>query len=348
MIDQEDLILRTRNANPTGIGLASRLALGYLQRKGINPASLLAMCGLSSVALADRKRISVISQIDFLNQVSRATKDEWIGLTLAANFDLRELGLLYYVAASSSRLGDALKRLERYVSVANEALIIRIEKGAAYRVSLSYTGVPRHLDRHQAEFLALLLLRLCRRLVGKKIEPLSASFVHPRSGDQRLIQTLFGCPVQFQAYEDELNFDPAVMEIPVAGADPFLNELMVRNCEEAVAARVNNFSRFRTIVENAIAPLLPHGEAQAKKVALGLGLSERTFARRLASEGLSFGEILDQLRRDLAARYLAENLSASHIAWLLGFNQQGSFSHACRRWTGKSPTEHRRSLGRAA
>ena len=171
MIDQEDSILRTRNANPTGISLASRLALGYLQRKGINPASLLAMCGLSSVGLADRKRISVISQIDFLNQVSRATKDEWIGLTLAANFDLRELGLLYYVAASSSRLGDALKRLERYVSVANEALIIRIEKGAAYRVSLSYTECRDTLTATRLSFWRCCSCGSAADLSGKKLNP---------------------------------------------------------------------------------------------------------------------------------------------------------------------------------
>ena len=82
---------------------------------------------------------------------------------------------------------------------------------------------------------------------------------------------------------------------------------------------------------------------EAKTVAHRLGLSERTFARRLAAEGLSFGEILDQLRRDLAVRYLQENLQASQIAWLLGFQQPSAFSHACRRWTGKSPSEFRRA-----
>ena len=52
--------------------------------------------------------------MEFLELVSRATKDDWLGLTLAAEFDLREWGMLYYVAASSHQLEDALKRLERY------------------------------------------------------------------------------------------------------------------------------------------------------------------------------------------------------------------------------------------
>ena len=102
-------------------------------------------------------------------------------------------------------------------------------------------------------------------------------------------------------------------------------------------------SAFRVAVENAIAPLLPHAEAQAKTVADLLNISERTFARRLASERLTFGEVLDGLRRDLAVRYLEQrDLQISEIAWLLGFQQPSAFSHACRRWIGKSPLEFRR------
>ncbi|WP_246779208.1 helix-turn-helix transcriptional regulator [Rhizobium sp. RHZ01] len=110
-----------------------------------------------------------------------------------------------------------------------------------------------------------------------------------------------------------------------------------------MTVRSTNVSPFRTVVENTIAPLSPHAEATTRTVAKRLGLSERTFARRLATEGLSFGEILDQHRRELALRYLEENLQASQIAWLLGFHQPSSFSHACRRWLGKSPSEFRRA-----
>jgi AraC-like DNA-binding protein len=300
------------------------------------------MSGLSRAALSSRQRIKVKSVIDFLERVSRALKDDWLGVTLAADFDLREMGMLYYVAASSQRFGDALKRLDRYERVANEALDLRIAKGTGGRVELSYITVPRHLDRHLMESFAVALLRLCRQLVGRKIVPLAASFVHHRS-DGRKIQQFLGCDVSFGAYVDELRFDASVMDLPLVGYDPFLNDLMVKSCEEAITVRASNTSPFRTEVENTITPLLPHGEAQAKTVAQRMNLSERTFARRLAAEGLSFGEILDQMRRDLAVRYLQEDLRASDITWRLGFQQPSAFSHACRRWTGKSPSEFRRS-----
>jgi AraC-like DNA-binding protein len=324
--------------------------LAALERRNVDPAALLARSGLSSVELADRGRISVISQIEFLELVSDAVGDDWIGLTLAEDFDLRELGMLYYVAASSPRLGDALRRLERYVCLGNEALVARLHRGTACRIGLSYAGVSRHQDRHQIEFLVLVLLRLCRQLVGQRIMPLAVSFIHHRSGDLRRVRTMLGCDVQYDAYADEMSFDAALLELPPVGEDPFLNELMLKSCEDAIAVRASNASPLRTVVENTIAPLLPHAEAQAAKVAKRLGLSERTFARRLAAEGLSFGEILDEMRRELATHYLEEpGLQISQIAWLLGFHQPSAFSHACRRWTGKSPLEHRRAsaLGRA-
>ena len=326
-------------APPTAVGLAARLAVAELQRRNIDPAPLLARCRISAVALASRKRISVSSQVRFLELAAEAVGDDWIGLTLAETVDLRELGMLYYVAASSPGLGDALRRLERYARVGNEALIIKLRKGGACSIGFAYAGISRHLDRHQIELLMAGLLRLCRHLVGQRLMPRFVHFVHHRSDDLQRIRGLFGGEVQFDAGTDEISFDAVVAELPLVDEDPYLNELMVAACEAAMAGRPSNVSPLRTTVENIVAPLLPHAEANAKVVAKKLGLSERTFARRLAAERLSFGGILDDLRRDLAARYLEEpNLQVSQMAWLLGFHQPSAFSHACHRWFRKSPS----------
>ena len=93
-------------------------------------------------------------------------------------------------------------------------------------------------------------------------------------------------------------------------------------------------STIRTRVENAISSLLPHGRVD--DVALSLGMSKRTLARRLSDEKLNFTEVLQQLRRNLAVRYLDDpKLHISKIAWLLGFNEVSAFTHAFKRWTGK-------------
>jgi AraC-like DNA-binding protein len=132
--------------------------------------------------------------------------------------------------------------------------------------------------------------------------------------------------------------------MPVLGADPFLNRLLVKYCEEARSHRGVS-STFRVSVENAIAPLLPHGKARAREIARRFGMSPRTLGRRLAAEGLTFATVLDRLRADLARRYLQqENLPITKIAWLLGYGEASAFTHAYKRWTGRTPREARAPL----
>jgi len=123
----------------------------------------------------------------------------------------------------------------------------------------------------------------------------------------------------------------------VVSSDLYLNKLLISYCEEAMAHRSTNRDSFRSSVENAIVPLLPHGKARADKIARQLGVSERTFARQLSLEGLTFSELLQSLRSDLAKRYLDDgHLTISQIAWLLGYREVSAFSHAFKRWTGKT------------
>jgi AraC-like DNA-binding protein len=87
----------------------------------------------------------------------------------------------------------------------------------------------------------------------------------------------------------------------LASADPYLNKLLIKQYEDVLSHRKMNQNAFALTVENAIVPLLPHGKANAKDVARKLGMSQRTFARHLASEGLTFVEMLKELRIDLAS-----------------------------------------------
>ena len=145
--------------------------------------------------------------------------------------------------------------------------------------------------------------------------------------------------MEFGATADEILFAREVLPLRVVNADPYLNRLLVEACEQALVSTRPPDS-FAARVENAVAPLQPHGEARGAEVAAKLGMSPRTFARRLAEEGLTFSRLLGRLRLDLAQRYLVqEQLPISKVAWLLGYQEVGAFSHAIRRWTGKSPSE---------
>ena len=151
-----------------------------------------------------------------------------------------------------------------------------------------------------------------------------------------------GTKVEFGAHTDEFALNVDARELPLIHADTYLNDLLLKYCEAALADRRGDVNQLCTRVENAISSLLPQGRVLVEDVARSMGMSKRTLARRLSDDGLNFTEILQQLRRDLAVRYLDDRkLHVSKIAWLLGFNEVSAFTHAFKRWTGKTPRRMR-------
>ena len=328
---------------PTAQGGLSRLAIARLQGAGVPVVPLLRRVGLTPEVIADpEERLSVRSQVALLDEAAIALKDDRLGFTLARDFEPRELGLLYYVMASSPTLGDALKRVARYSRITNEALVVRYREGNRLIISLSYSGVPRHSERHQIEFCMFAVLRICRVLTGQNLVPQHFSIAHYRSEGTAEMSRFVGTKVEFGADTDEIALNSNARELPLIHSDSYLNDLLLKYCEAALVDRRGNVSQLRTRVENAISSLLPHGRVLVEEVARSLGMSERTLARKLSDEGLNFTEILQQLRRDLAVRYLDDRkLHVSKIAWLLGFHEVSAFTHAFKRWTGKTPSEIR-------
>jgi AraC-like DNA-binding protein len=332
---------------PSATGGIARLAYVRLLQAGIEVKTLLKKSGLTEQQINDSNaRVAVDDQIKFLNAAADALRDDFLGFHLAQLPDLRELGLMFYVAASSETLGDALRRSARYSSIVNEGLALTCASEGNIRMTFEYVGIARHSDRHQMEFLMTALIRICRQLTGRRLTPSRARIMHRRrnhGGSE--MAAFFGRNIAFGTAVDELTFAERIGDMPVIGADPYLNKLLVANCEQALSHRRANRGAFRAAVENAIVPMLPHGKVRASQIAASLGLSLRTSARRLALEHVTFSEILENLRSDLAEQYLSDpELSISRIAWLLGYQEVSAFTHAFKRWCGKTPRAVRANL----
>jgi AraC-like DNA-binding protein len=186
-------------------------------------------------------------------------------------------------------------------------------------------------------------MRMCRELTGlRRLIPSRMRLVHQRGKDQRAeLSKFFGKTIEFGALVDDIAFPARFADARIIGADPYLNKLLLAYCEDAPSHR-RRAGTFRASVENAIAPLLPHGKANVEEVARQLAVSPRTLARRLGEEGTSFSDVLEGLRTDLAARYLAEKeFGIAQVAWLLGYQETSAFSRAFKRWTGKAPRDIR-------
>jgi AraC-like DNA-binding protein len=310
---------------------------------GIKPEPYLRKAGLTVQQIKNRSaRLDAQAQIRFVELAAQALDDDFLGFHLARKVDLREIGFLYYIMASAETLGDALPRIARYSGIANEGVAIRCLARKGIVIAFDYVGVLRHADRHQIEAWVTLLVRSCRHMTGTDLAPNRVTFTHYRTKVPPEVSAFLGGNIAFGADADEVEFSKTIATMPIVTADPYLEEMLIVCCEEALTRRGTRRGAFRSNVENAAALLLPHGKAGADEIARRLGLSRRTLARRLASEGLTIGGIVNDLRRDLAKRYLDEpGLSISRIAWLLGYQEISAFTNAFKRWTGKSPNQIR-------
>jgi AraC-like DNA-binding protein len=324
---------------PRAVGIMTRAAFAHAKASGIATAPLLDRAGMSRRQIDDPKvRVRVRDQVEFLNLVAAAANDELLGFHLAQACEPRAVGLYYYVLASSESVTDVCQRAARYSGLVNEGAVQRYIDGKAIGIRIHFSGVSRYRDRHQVEFWIATVVRLLREFTGVHLNPQRVSFAHPGTQSLREMTRYFGCDIEFGAAVDEIVFAKNVGELPVVNADPYLNRALIAICEEAFAHRTTHRGSIRTRVENEIAVLLPHGKARAAIIASRLGFSQRTLARHLAGEGTHFSDLLTAIRRDLASRYLKdETLSMSQIAWLLGFQDLGAFSHAFKRWSGTAP-----------
>ena len=286
------------------MGLASRLAFQRARQEGLALRPLLRKARLTAEQLEDPKaRLAVRDQIDFLNIVAEALDDDMLGHHLALDFDLRLAGLFHYVLASSDTLLELFERGARYTSLVNEGVQQTAVDDRRIGLAIRYAGIRRQTDRHQIEFWITALLRTCRECTGVHVKPLRVRLTHYRGRSHAALSRFLGCSVEFGASIDEVLFARDAGELRIGNADPYLGRVLVGVCEDLLARRPRAADSFVARVENSIAPLLPHGDARATEIATRLGQSQRTFARRLAEEGLTFSDLLHRLRLDQARRF---------------------------------------------
>ncbi|MGB7703631.1 MAG: AraC family transcriptional regulator ligand-binding domain-containing protein, partial [Pseudolabrys sp.] len=128
-------------------GLLSRLAYECGRKEGADVEVFLQQAHLTPRQIKNKDiQLGVQNQIKFVDLVANATSDPLLGFRLAYSFDLREIGLLYYVLASADTLLGSLLRVARYSDVANEGVDLEVNKGNLLRVRLHYSGVARHSD----------------------------------------------------------------------------------------------------------------------------------------------------------------------------------------------------------
>jgi len=272
-------------------------------------------------------------------EVAAATGDEALGIHAAQQTEEGAFEVLDYALYFSSTLRDALDRMARfYRLLADVAAIEVVPDGDATHVRRLVGGTR---PEGQDFYFALLCLRL-RAGCGRDIRPREVCFEHAPHARTELAD-FFGCPIRFGCPQSDLVLETADLTLAVQTAKPRLAALLDRYAEELLE-RLPSTSSYVDHVRRAVAHVIGRGPPTLEAVAREMHASARTVQRRLAEAGTTYQGLVDEMRRELALRFIqSDELPIAHIACLLGFQDESSFRRSFRKWTGQSPTQARKS-----
>lgn len=256
--------------------------------------------------------------------------------------------LTAYISTYSRTLQEAIENSAKYYTMLDPAfeLGLRISSNAAsFEIEfadLSMAKFPRFI-----EFMMFSALGRMRKITGVEFFPLQMRLTHKARDVASTIEKLAGFPVVFEAERCEILLSRSTLELPIPTYDPSLRDHLKQYGNQLKSAKRPEANDLRARVEGILAANLPGRIVAAEDMAANLGMSRRTFARRLSERNLSYREIVDDMRCDLARTYLKDGFHIAEIAFYLDYADQAAFSTAFKRWTGESPSGYRARLGAA-
>jgi AraC-like DNA-binding protein len=195
----------TLHSIPSATGGIARLACARLREFGKDATVVITSVGARPEQVYDDSiRLEVPKQIKILELVSEELQDGLLGFHLARGFDLREVGLVYYVIASSERFADSLLNAKRYCTIMNEGVRLQIKQDdRTLSITLDYVDIERQSDRHQIEFWLVTMVRICRQVTDTRLALRHLRIRHRRDETPAEFKSFFGCDVEFCADSDE-------------------------------------------------------------------------------------------------------------------------------------------------
>jgi AraC-like DNA-binding protein len=323
-----------------------------LAGEGIPAQDALAGVGLSREAMfSPATRISLNQVIECYRNAAKLSGDPHFSYHTGLRFHLSAYGMHGFAILSSINYRQTMQFAEKYHQLATPLAEIRFKEKSGCGV-WTITPMPHsHIDGSLYKFVVEMQLGICVSLHRDFMGPLFAArefhLTYRPPDDAAKYPDIFGCPVLFGEPENRLVFDATWLDgTPNLGnnityatvvelCDRLMDELQL---SAGVAGKVR-----RVLLTNLMRP------RSFGDVASDLNMSERTLRRKLREENTSFRNLADQLRMEMAVKYLRDtDLNVKAISESLGFSDAANFRQAFRRWTKAAPHAFRDISGKTA
>lgn len=311
-------------------------------------AEFMAEVAVSEDVLTDpERRISFADMGALIRRAVEITQQPpmILGCALGLSASASRFGSLGFAAMTCATLRDAILTGFEFVQLITSASRWRLRvEGAQATIELEEDSAFGEAREFIAPALLMALWQIGQQLTGRPLVG-DAEFTFPEPPYFcAFAQYAPGC-VRFDQPRHCLRFDAALLDLPLATADPAAARQARAQCEQQLR-ELQPEKRLMERVRGALFADAGRLRAPAQ-IARGLGMSERTLKRKLAAEGTSYTELLERERHSRALELLRGAASIEEVADRLGYSEPANFTRAFRRWTGHSPRAHRHGNGAA-
>lgn len=292
---------------------------------GVDPYPILNDAKIPIAALSNPETwVASAAILSVYLETERVSGCEHFGLLMAECRNLSNIGPLSLLIQHQPTPRDIILALIENRRLMNDTLIFRLEDdGEAASISIDFR--PGHGVRPTAEAAVANTYRAINEIMAGRWIPECIHFRHSPPKDLSAHQRIFRCPVEFGSDFDGISCASSALDTENPGKNPQMLVHARRFLEILALQRPQSTVIDRT--RHAICLLLNSSNASLEKVANNLGRTGRQLQRELEIEGTSFYDVFNEMRRELALRYITTSgHSISHISELLGYSSQSSFT----------------------
>ncbi len=327
--------------------LASSLAgpCAFLEKACIGPSEIEDLLEAPRRAASDQHTVSLAVFVSFLQNAAAYYGDGLFGWMAGRQFDLNLLGDFGRTVLAAPNVREAIRLFCDAFDVIQSDSVMSLdvhgdEAVVSYRI-LNPSIWPRDQD---AEFTLGIISALIERATGPSWRPISVVTEHMPHASEDSYGRQMRCALSHCASENAIRFPARVLCLRIAGSD----SPMFRDDAAGLVQTARDRQRALSLsvrVRNEIARRIGNGPCGETAVARALGLSERSLRRHLGQEDVSYSDILDACRHDMARIFLAlPAMTIDEIALRLSYSDRSAFERSFRRCVGATPSQFRLSL----
>lgn len=317
--------------------------LGYAAQRGLPVDSLCAAAGLKASRLqSGKKEVVTPQQIERLwRQAEALSGDPLFGLHFGESMQLAALGVVGQLIQTSQTVGAAVTHAAAMIPLVTDLFRMEVQH---HRQTFTVQLLPEeaktekvpHTVRHMADYLMVFVVHELDGLLLQKIEPLKVTYPYAVSAPTEY-NRVFRCSVLRKKGPFSVELPRSYWDLTLLSAHYELQQGLLQQLhalrQEEVPGGALHQRIFHFLLTNAYLYTL-----SLESVAANFNTSPRSLQRRLKEEGVTFLQIVDEVRSRLARQYLqSPRYSIKDIAGLLGYNEPAAFTRAFRRWTGQPP-----------